>query len=52
MTGTKISSRQHGNDIDNSNSDDIDDRDVSYDCELNLSTHFEHTSFEEATSLV
>jgi hypothetical protein len=28
----------------------VDDMDVSYDCDLNLSTNFEPTSFEEATS--
>jgi hypothetical protein len=49
-TGTKISSRQDGGNVDNSNSGDVDDMDVSYDCELNLSTNLEPTSFEEATS--
>jgi hypothetical protein len=48
--GTKSSSRQDGGDVDNSNSKDIDDMDASYDCDLNLSTNFEPTSFEEATS--
>jgi hypothetical protein len=49
-TGTRSSSRQDGGDVDNSNSGDVDDMDVSYDCDLNLSTNFEPTSFEEATS--
>jgi hypothetical protein len=44
------STRQDGGDVDNSNSGDVDDMDVSYDCDLNLSTNFEPTSFEEATS--
>ena len=34
--------------MDDSNS--VVDMDVSYDCELNLSTDFEPTSFKEATS--
>jgi len=38
-TGTINSNRQNGGDMD-----------VSYDCELNLSTNFEPTSFKEATS--
>jgi hypothetical protein len=46
MTGTKISSRQDGG---NSNLGDVDGMDVSYDCELNLSTNLQLTSFEEAT---
>jgi hypothetical protein len=49
-TGTGMSSRQYGGNVDNSNSVDIDDMDVSYDCELNLSTSHEITSFKEATS--
>jgi hypothetical protein len=48
-TGTRSSTRQDGGDVDNSDSGDVDDMDVSYDCELNLSTNFEPTSFEEAT---
>jgi transposase InsO family protein len=49
-TGTKSSTRQDGGDVDNSDSGDVDDMDVSYDCELNLSTNFEPTSFEEVAS--
>jgi len=44
-----MSSRQDGDNVDNSNSSDVDDMDVSYDCELNLSTNLEMTSFKEAT---
>ena len=41
-TGTKISTKQeYGGDAHNSG----DDMDVSFDCELNLSTNFEPTSF-------
>jgi hypothetical protein len=49
-TRTKISTRQDGGDVHNSNSGDVNDRDVSYDCELNLSTNFEPASFEEVSS--
>ena len=49
-TRTKSSTRQDGGDVDNSNASDVDDMDVSYDCELNLSTNFEWTSFEEFAS--
>jgi hypothetical protein len=45
-----LSPKQNGGNVDNSNSGDVDDMDVSYDCELNLSTKLEPTSFEEATS--
>ena len=41
-----MSSRQDGGNVDNSNSSDVDDMDVSYDCELNLSTNYEMTSFK------
>eukprot|EP00253_Pinus_taeda_P009397 PITA_09397 len=47
-TGTRNSNRKNGGDVDVSNSPI--DMDVSYDCELNLSTNFEPTSFKEATS--
>jgi hypothetical protein len=47
--GTKISSRQDGGNVDNSNSSDVDEMDVSYDCELSLSTNLEPISFKEAT---
>ena len=47
-TGTRNSNRQNGGDVDDSNSPV--DMDVSYDCELNLSTDFEPTSFKEAAS--
>eukprot|EP00253_Pinus_taeda_P034343 PITA_34343 len=47
-TGTRNSNRQNGVDVDDSNSPV--DMDVSYDCELNLSTDFEPTSFKEAAS--
>jgi hypothetical protein len=40
--GTEISSRQYGG---NSNFGDVDDMDVSYDCELNLSTNLEPNLF-------
>jgi hypothetical protein len=45
-----LSSKQDGGNIDNSNSNDVDDMDVSYDCELNLSTNLELTSFKEVVS--
>jgi hypothetical protein len=40
------STRQDGGDVDHSDSCNVDDMDVSYDCELNLSTNFEPNSFE------
>jgi hypothetical protein len=49
-TRTWNSIRQNGGDADNSNLGDVDDMDVSYDCDLNLSTNFGPNSFEEATS--
>jgi hypothetical protein len=49
-TRTKMSSRQDGGNVDNSNSDDVDDMYVSYDCELNLSTNLESTSFKYVVS--
>ena len=49
-TGTRISSRKYGGNVDNSNSGDVDDMDVSYHCELSFSTNLELTSFKEATS--
>jgi hypothetical protein len=48
--GTRMSSRQYGGNVDNSNLGDVDDMDVSYDCELNLATNHELDSFKEATS--
>jgi len=47
-TRTRNSNRQNGGDVDDSDSPI--DMDVFYDCELNLSTDFEPTSFKEATS--
>jgi hypothetical protein len=47
-TGTRSSTRQNGGDVDDS--DSVVDMDVSYDCELNLSTNFEPTSFKEVAS--
>eukprot|EP00253_Pinus_taeda_P018152 PITA_18152 len=47
-TGTRNSNRQDGGDVDDSNSPI--DMDVSYDCELNLSTDFEPISFKEVAS--
>jgi hypothetical protein len=48
---TRSSTRQDdGGDVNNSNSGDVNDMDVSYDCELNLSTNIEPTSFEEVAS--
>eukprot|EP00253_Pinus_taeda_P034171 PITA_34171 len=47
-TRTRNSNQKNGGDVDDSNSPI--DMDVSYDCELNLSTGFEPTSFKEATS--
>ena len=44
--GTRLSSTQYGGSVYNSNSCDVYDMDVSYDCELNLSTNLEPTSFE------
>jgi hypothetical protein len=45
-----LSSKQDGGNVDNSNSGDVEDMDVSYDCELNLSTNLEPTSFKEVAS--
>jgi hypothetical protein len=45
-----LSSKQYGINVDNSDSSDVADMDVSYDCELNLSTNHEPNSFKEATS--
>ena len=45
-TRTRNSNRKNGGDVDDSNSPVY--IDVSYDCELNLSTNFEPTSFKEA----
>lgn len=39
--------KKYGGDVDNSNLGDVDDMDVSYDCELNISCNFEPDSFEE-----
>ena len=47
-TGTRNANRQNGDNVDDSNSPI--DMDVSYDCELNLSTDFEPTCFKEAAS--
>ena len=48
-TGTRISKRQEdGGGADNSG----DDMNVSFHCEFNLSTNFEPTSFEEASTRV
>ena len=45
-TRTILSSKEDGGNVDNSNSGDVEDMDVSYDCELNLSTNHESTSFK------
>jgi hypothetical protein len=42
--------KNKGGDVDNSNLGGVKDMDVSYYCDLNLSTYFEPNSFEEATS--
>jgi len=47
-TVTRSSTRHNGGDVDNL--DSLVDMDVSYDCELNLSTDFEPTSFKEVAS--
>eukprot|EP00253_Pinus_taeda_P027245 PITA_27245 len=47
-TRTRSSTRQNGGDVDNLDSSV--DMDVSYDCELNLSTDFEPTTFKEVAS--
>jgi hypothetical protein len=45
---TRSSTREDdGGDVDNSNASDVNDMDFSYDCELNLFTNFEPSSFEE-----
>jgi hypothetical protein len=44
--GTKLSSKQDGGNVDNSNLGDVDDMDVSCDCELNLSIDHEPNSFK------
>jgi hypothetical protein len=49
-SGTKISPRQDGGDVDNSYLGYVHGMDVSYYYELNLSTNFEQTSFEEVSS--
>jgi hypothetical protein len=49
-TRTKSFTRQDGGDVDNLDSIFVDDINVSYDYDLFLSTNFEPTSFEEATS--
>ena len=46
--GTRNSNGQNGGDVDDSNSPV--DMDVSYDCELNISTYFEPNSFKEVVS--
>ena len=46
--GTRSSTRQNEGDVDNSNSPV--DMDISYNCELILSTNHEPTSFKEAAS--
>ena len=43
-TGTRNSTQQNGGDVDDS--DSLVDMDVSYDCELNLSTNLEPTSLK------
>jgi hypothetical protein len=48
--GTKMFSKQDGGNVDHSNSSDVDDMNVSYDCELNLSTNLESYSFKEVVS--
>jgi len=45
-----MSSRQDGDNVDNSNSSDVDDMDFSHDCELNLSTNLEPNYFKESNS--
>jgi hypothetical protein len=46
--GTRSSTRQdNGDGVDNSDSCDFNDIDVSYDCKLNLATNLEPSSFEE-----
>ena len=47
-TGTRSSTRKNGGDIDDSDSPV--DMDVSYTCELNLSTDHEPASFKEVAS--
>jgi hypothetical protein len=44
--GTINSRKKNGGDVDNSNSGDVYDMNVSYDCDLNLSTNFEPILFE------
>jgi hypothetical protein len=45
-TRTRLSSKQDESNVDNSNAGDVVNMDVSYDCELNLSTNLEPTSFK------
>eukprot|EP00253_Pinus_taeda_P006826 PITA_06826 len=47
-TGTINSTKQNGGDVDDSDSPVV--MDVSYDCELNLSTYFKPTSIKEVAS--
>ena len=48
---TRISTRQDdGSDVQDSDSGDVNDIEVSYDYELNLSTNCEPTFFDEVTS--
>jgi hypothetical protein len=49
-TGTRLSSKQYGGNVDSSKLGDVDYMDVSYDCELNLSTNIEPNSFKEVDS--
>jgi hypothetical protein len=47
----KISTRQDdGGDVDDLDSGDVNDMEVSYDCDLNLFSNFEPTSFEDVVS--
>jgi hypothetical protein len=48
--GTTNSIRQDVGDVDNLDSGDVNDMDVSFDCELNLSTNIEPTLFEQDAS--
>jgi hypothetical protein len=46
--GTRSYAKQDdGGDVNDSDSGDVNNMEVSYDCELNLSTNFEPTSYEK-----
>lgn len=45
-----VSTNKYGDDVVNLDSIDVDDMNVSHDCELNLSSNFKLNSFKETSS--